>query len=169
MNGRIGAIIICALLAVAIPITADGSDATVRPDDHTTELAELQFWGGQSTKVTIVYVWPDVQIGIATPIPELPSGCTCWVREDTREVVNSSSVFAPGSYLITPWVLAPTPWDPAPEPEPTPEPETDKGNIEIGTTAVCIGCGAVVIAVAVLGYFAVRRHRLRTIFFKDSC
>ena len=156
MSRWVPAIILAVMLAVAVPICADDSDAAVRPADLPTELAELQYQDAHGVK--IVYVYPTKPIG-STSIPELPSGCTCWVREDTREVVTASTVFAQGSYLIIPYSWVPDPWDPEPTPEPTPEPEKDgKGTVEISTTAVCIGCGAVVIAVAVLGYFAVRRH-----------
>ena len=158
MSRWVPAIILAVMLAVAVPICADDSDAGVRPDDLPTELAVLQYQDAYGVK--IVYVYPTKPIG-STSIPELPSGCTCWVREDTREVVTASTVFAPGSYLITPYSWVPDPWDPEPTPEPTPDPEPSKDGkdtVEINTTAFCIGCGAVVIAVAVLGYFAVRRH-----------
>lgn len=154
MSRWVPAIILAMMLAVAVPICADDTDAQVRPDDYPTSLVELQFW--HLGTLEIVHVFPYVPVKLAW-FPAIPTGCTCWVREDTREVVDDSTVFAPGSYLIKAYTVTPTPWDP--EPTPDPEPSKDgKGTVEISTTAVCIGCGAVVIAVAVLGYFAVRRH-----------
>ena len=153
MSRWVPVIILAMMLAVAVPIYTDDSDAQVRPDNHPTSLVELQFW--YLGTLEIVHVFPYVPVKLAW-FPAIPTGCTCWVREDTREVVDDSTIFAPGSYLIRAYTVAPTPWDP--EPTPDPEPEKDKGTFKISTTTACVICGAIVIAVVALGYFAVRRR-----------
>lgn len=110
MRGVTMAILTIVILASVI-MTIPGTEATPRPDDIPTELSELCYWNG--IDATVYYAYPDKPIG-AEHIPPLPTGCVCWVREDTREIVTADTVFEPGSYLISPYSWIPEPWDPSP-------------------------------------------------------
>lgn len=101
-------IMLVAVILASVIMTIPGADATPRPDDTPTELSELCYWNG--VDATVYYAYPDKPIG-AEHIPPLPTGCVCWVREDTREVVTADTVFKPGSYLISPYSWVPEPWD----------------------------------------------------------
>lgn len=127
--------VVAMAVAVAI-IPAEGTDAE-RPADYPTELVELQYWDG--THATIIYVMPNSAIG-STNIPPLPSGCTCWVRNDTREVVTAQTIFSPGNYLISPYASAPEPWgtsDSAP-------------SLDMSTVAIVLSAVAVITSTAAI-------------------
>ena len=104
------------IVAVAM-IPADMSEAE-RPADCPTELVELQYWDGFTAH--IVYVFPNKAIG-ASNIPAPPAGCSYWVRNDTREVVTSETVFATGTYLITAYSWVPEPWGDTPSSSSAPD------------------------------------------------
>lgn len=129
--------IVAVVVAVAI-MPADTSEAE-RPADYPTELVELQYWDG--THATIVYVMPNKAIG-STNIPALPSKCTCWVRNDTREVVTAQTTFAPGNYLITPYTSAPEPWGTSDSP---PSVDTSAVAIVLSAVAVITSTAAIVV------------------------
>ena len=130
--------VVAMAVAVAI-IPAEGTDAE-RPADYPTELVELQYWDG--THATIIYVMPNNAIG-STNIPPLPSGCTYWVRNDTREVVTSQTVFATGTYLITGYSWVPEPWGDTPSSSSAPD-------NTLPTVAIVMSAVAIITAVAAI-------------------
>lgn len=134
--------VVAMAVAVAI-IPAETSDAE-RPADYPTELVELQYWDG--IHATIIYVMPNHAIG-STNIPPLPSGCTYWVRNDTREVVTSQTVFATGTYLITGYSWVPEPWGDDPEPTNTSSAGPDN---TIPTVAIVLSTVAVITSTAAI-------------------
>lgn len=138
-------LIIFAVVAMAVAVAiipAETSDAE-RPADYPTELVELQYWDG--IHATIIYVMPNHAIG-STNIPPLPSGCTYWVRNDTREVVTSQTVFATGTYLITGYSWVPEPWGEDPEPTNT----SSAPDNTIPTVAIVLSAVAIITSTAAI-------------------
>lgn len=125
------------IVAVAM-IPADMSEAE-RPADYPTELVELQYWDGHTAH--IVYVFPNRAID-ASNIPAPPANCSYWVRSDTREVVTSETVFAPGTYLITPYSWVPEPWGDTPS--------SSGQDDTLPTVAIVMSAVAIITAVAAI-------------------
>jgi len=151
---RGGLVATLAILAVmilgAVVVFTDGNDATARPENEPTEPAILcYYWGDEydMNKVETYYVVPNKPIG-ANNIVEL-SWPGYWIRMDTGDVVNASSVFEPGTYMIKVYGSPPEPWGPA---------EDDPGNqsdesINWPIIGIVIGSVVVIGAVAYLLVF----------------
>lgn len=123
-------------MAVAVAIIPAETSEAERPADYPTELVELQYWDG--IHATIIYVMPNRAIG-AGHIPAPPAGCSYWVRNDTREVVTSETVFATGTYLITGYSWVPEPWGEDPEPtNASSAPDNTLPTVAIGLSAVAV-------------------------------
>ncbi len=159
---RTGALIIAAVLALAIPaIIAEDGEAAVM--DPCTLHFDFQP-GGQSWIPARCGMVPDpdsiaVEVAMGTwhlengdpwdptaPLPEyIPGG--------VLELIIDERPDPPTPPTPTPDPPAPTP--PAPTPDPEPSGKEDKTT---KYALISVGAGAAVVAVLVLGYFAMRRQ-----------
>lgn len=112
---RGGLVVTLTILAIVIlgeaVVSMDGNDASARPENEPTEPAILcYYWGDEydMNKVETYYVVPNKPIG-ANNIVEL-SWPGYWIRMDTGDVVDASSVFEPGTYMIKVYGSPPEPW-----------------------------------------------------------
>lgn len=136
-------IVLVAMLAVLAVVPMIESTEAV---EHPSGPAEVYFFAGGEC-IAQVYIFPETNIH---PLPELPAGYTCWARNDTHEVVTSSTVFSEGSHLIVAFNGEPAPWPPDGD---------GKGHVH---PMAIIGWAIVIgVPVALIGYYVYKKkHRL---------
>ena len=132
-------LMIFALAVVIVGMAVIPTEVT-DAETYPSELAVLQFWNGADADV--IYVYPDRPIGDIA-LPTLPGYAEYWVRMDTGEVVTSSSVFSPGTYLITAYTWQPEPWGGSTGPSGTPDNTLAITAVVLSTVAIITGVTAI--------------------------
>lgn len=112
--------------------------------EHPSGPAEVYFFAGGEC-IAQVYVIPDSNVH---PLPELPAGYTCWARNDTHEVVTSSTIFTEGSHIVIAFKGTPAPYPP----------DGNGGDIPAGTIIAWVVFGAIVIGIGA-GLYIYRKRK----------
>ena len=137
---KIALVVMLAVLAV-VPMI-ESTDAIKHPSGP----AEVYFFAGGEC-IAQVYI---ANGGNIHPLPELPDGYTCWARNDTHEVVTSSTIFTEGSHSIIAFNGEPAPWPP-----------DGDGKGHVHPMAVIGWVILIGVPVALIGYYVYRKkHHL---------
>ena len=110
-NPMIFALASMIIMAALIPVDTSSADRPEYPDEPAVLC--YSYYSGGWKHIDTIYVMPDTPIGDLN-IPDLVGDVHYWVRMDTGEVVTASSTFAPGTYMISAYTTAPTPWGASP-------------------------------------------------------
>lgn len=104
MRSPITVVVLATLAIMAVVPMIESTDAM----EHPSGPAEVYFFAGGEC-IAQVYIAPGSNI---RTLPELPAGYFCWARNDTHEIVTSSTTFTEGSHSIIAFDKVPAPWPP---------------------------------------------------------